>query len=144
VLGQGGVRRGADLRLQAGGVGWADLGRAPRPRPGRQVAALAPLALPALDRRGPDAEEAGRLGLGQAGVDGPQQPLAEVGGVLLHPGSVAPGPTYPQAALNSDARRIIAPGAPFRPIAAEGIQLDRDRGIKLRRGKKGVRSATIA
>ena len=59
-----------------------------RDRPGRGEAAtepvwLAPLS-PPLDRAEPDAEEAGRLGLGKAGVDGSQQPLAEVGRVLLH------------------------------------------------------------
>jgi hypothetical protein len=33
----------------------------------------------------------GGLGQGQAGVDGPQQPFAEVGRVLLHPASVLQG-----------------------------------------------------
>jgi hypothetical protein len=31
----------------------------------------------------------GGLGLAEAGVDGPQQPFAEVNRVLLHPGSLA-------------------------------------------------------
>lgn len=38
--------------------------------------------------------------------------------------------------LTSDARRIIASGAPYCSITAEDIQLDRDRLIKLRRGEK--------
>jgi hypothetical protein len=46
--------------------------------------------------------------LPQAGVDGPQQPLAEVGRVLLHRHSLAPGPTYPQGALNEHPR-VVGP-----------------------------------
>jgi hypothetical protein len=44
---------------------------------------------PALDRAHANAKESGRLGLGQAGVNRPQEPLAEVGRVLLHPASIA-------------------------------------------------------
>jgi hypothetical protein len=44
---------------------------------------------PSLNRAHANTKEAGRLGLGQAGVDGPQQPLAEVGRVLLHPYTIS-------------------------------------------------------
>jgi hypothetical protein len=44
---------------------------------------------PSLDRAHANAKEAGRLGLGQAGVNRPQPPLAEVGRVLLHRRSIA-------------------------------------------------------
>jgi len=89
VLGQGGVRRRANLRDQRRLGVRADA--PPPPGPGRRghAAGLAPPPPPALDRAPPDAEEAGRLGLGEAGVDGPQQPLAEVGRVLLHRRSLA-------------------------------------------------------
>ena len=58
------------------------------PRGGGDGAGLVPPLPPPLDRAEPDAEEAGRLGLGKPGVDGSQQPLAEVGRVLLHPHSL--------------------------------------------------------
>ena len=54
---------------------------------------------PALDRTDPNAKETGRLGLGEPGVDGSQQPLTEVGGVLLHSPSSPIRPTFAQAAL---------------------------------------------
>jgi hypothetical protein len=44
---------------------------------------------PSLDRAHANAKEAGRLGLGQAGVDGSQQPFADVGRVLLHPDTIS-------------------------------------------------------
>ena len=56
---------------------------------GRKRAGLALLGAPALDRADTDAEEAGRLDLWQPGINGSQQPLAEVGGVLLHAPSIA-------------------------------------------------------
>lgn len=45
---------------------------------------------PAFDRTQSNTEEAGRLGLREPGVNGSQQPLAEVGGVLLHPAILPP------------------------------------------------------
>src|SRR5262249_7891688 len=75
---------------------------------------LAPLPLPALERGRAAAEEPGGPGLAQAGVGGPPPPLAEVGRVRLHPGSVPPGPTYPQAALVRAGDLMNAPTyAPF-------------------------------
>jgi hypothetical protein len=44
---------------------------------------------PSLNRAHADAKETGRLDLGQAGVDRPQEPLAEIGRVLLHPGTIS-------------------------------------------------------
>ena len=50
---------------------------------------LALLGAPTLDGTDTDAKEAGRLDLWQPSVNGSQQPLAEVGGVLLHPSSIS-------------------------------------------------------
>ena len=52
-------------------------------------AGLPHLLSPALDGTDADAKQAGRLDLWQPSVNGSQQPLAEVGGVLLHPPSFA-------------------------------------------------------
>ncbi len=73
-----------DLGRQRGNVLRCDA-----PGPSRAGARCQGTALPlppspALDGGGPDAEEAGGLGLAETGVDGPQQPLAEVDRILLH------------------------------------------------------------
>jgi hypothetical protein len=73
-----------DLDRQRGNVPWSDAPGPPRARTRGEGAALPLPPAPALDGGGPDAEEAGGLGLAEAGVDGPQQPLAEVDRILLH------------------------------------------------------------
>ena len=84
MLAQRGIRGGTNL----GHEGWlglaGDPSRPPGPGRGGHRAGLAVPLAPSLDRAEPDAEETRRLGLGQAGVDGSHQPLAEVGRVLLH------------------------------------------------------------
>jgi hypothetical protein len=91
VLGQRGVWRRADLSDQGRFGCWSDPPRPPGSGGGDHRAALASPLTPAFDRAEANAEEAGRLGLGQAGVDGAQEPFAEVGRVLLHPDSLTPG-----------------------------------------------------
>ena len=75
---------------------------------------------PAPDRGGADAKEAGGLGLAEAGVDGPQQPLAEVDRVLLHRPQSRSRSSFPQPALarrsrTYTSRTVNRPGALFSP-----------------------------
>jgi hypothetical protein len=84
VLGQRGIGSGADLSHQRRLDLASDPPRPPGPGRGSQRAGLAVPLAPAFDGAEPDAEETGRLGLGQASVDGAQEPFAEVGRVLLH------------------------------------------------------------
>ena len=86
-------RRSARRKVASGRTGPGQQGRfllAPDPAgadPDDACGATLPVradAAPALDRRRADAEEAGDLGLAEAGVHSPQQPLAEVDRVLLH------------------------------------------------------------
>ena len=94
MLNQRGIRR----RLHLGDQRRLGLpGDPPSPagaRGGQYPAGLVAPPSPPLDRTDPDAEEAGRLGLGEAGVNGSQQPLAEVGRVLLHLRSLARGQLF--------------------------------------------------
>ena len=89
MLAQGGIGEGTHLGQQGPFLGAPDPARSPRAGPWCHAAALALPPPPARDRRRPDAEETGGLGLAQAGVAGPQQPLAEVDRVLLHGHSIA-------------------------------------------------------
>ena len=89
MLGQRGIRRGPNLGTQARFLLWPDATTAARAAAGRERTGLALLLPPALDGTATDAKEAGRLDLRESGVNGSQQPLAEVGGVLLHPPSFA-------------------------------------------------------
>lgn len=84
MLDQRGIGRGTDLGYQ-GGLGLAADPSSPAGpgRGGHRTGLALPLA-PAFDGAEPDAKKTGRLGLGKTGVDGSQQPLAEVGRVLLH------------------------------------------------------------
>jgi hypothetical protein len=84
MLAQGGIGQGAHLGQQDPLLGAPDPAWSPRSRPRGQAAALTLLAPQARNRRRPDAKETGGLGLAEAGIDGPQQPLAEVDRVLLH------------------------------------------------------------
>jgi len=91
MLDQRGIRRRADLGHQHR-LGLQ--GNPPTPsgsRGGQHPARLLAPPSPPLERADTDAEEAGRLGLGKAGVNGSQQPFAEVGRVLLHRHSLAQG-----------------------------------------------------
>jgi hypothetical protein len=88
VLGQGGIGVLRHLIAQGGGLVRPDDRPPPGAGLGRQAAGLLALLSPATDRARPDAEEAGGLGLTEAGVDGTQQPLAEVDRILLHPQSL--------------------------------------------------------
>ena len=90
MLRQRGIGSRTHLREQGCFVLRSDATMASRSGPGGHRAGLALLGAPALDRTDANAEEAGRLGLREPGVNGSQQPLAEVGGVLLHAGIVAP------------------------------------------------------
>ena len=89
MLSQRGIRGGPHLGDQR------RLGLRPHPARatgsgrGGDGAGLVPPSSPSLDRAHANAKESGRLGLGQAGVDRPQQPLAEVGRVLLHPDTIS-------------------------------------------------------
>ena len=90
VLRERGIRGGDDLRQERCRILRPNPAMSARPRQRGYRASLALLGAPPLDRADPDTEEAGRLGLREPGVDGSQQPLAEVGGVLLHSPIVAP------------------------------------------------------
>jgi hypothetical protein len=84
VLAQRGVGVGTHLGQQRPLLLAPDTPRTPRAWRRCHAAGLALLPAPALDRRRPDAEQAGGLGLAEAGGDGPKQPFAEVDRVLLH------------------------------------------------------------
>lgn len=90
VLSQGGIGQRLDLGQQR------RLGLPPnappptRSRRGGQRAGFLLSAAPAFDRAFADTKAAGRLSLREPGVDGSQQPLAEVGGVLLHAPTFSP------------------------------------------------------
>ena len=84
MLGQRRIRMTVDLGCQRGNVLRIDAPRPSRAGAWGQTAALPLPPSPALDGGGPDAEEAGGLGLAETGVDGSQQPLAEVDRILLH------------------------------------------------------------
>jgi hypothetical protein len=90
VLGERGIRCGSDLGQQRRLLIRPNPAMTPWPSPRSEGAGLALLDTPAFDRTDPNTEEAGRLGLREPGVIGSQQPLAEVGGVLLHPEIVTP------------------------------------------------------
>ena len=89
MLDERGVWRGLHLGDQRRLGPWSDPPRAARPGLGGRGSGLALSPPPALDRAHADDEEVGRLGLGEASVDGSQQPLAEVGRILLHRPSLA-------------------------------------------------------
>src|SRR5215204_5312877 len=102
MLGQGGVGGGSDLGPQGRSVRGTDAREAAGTRPRRHGARGALAPPPAHDRAGTDAEEPGGLGHGEPAVDRSQQPLAEVGRVLLH--------ALPSHTSNSSATRsIVAP-----------------------------------
>lgn len=84
MLGQRRIRMELDLGCQRGNVVRCDAPGPSRAQTWCDAAALALPPAPALDRGGPDAKEAGGLGLAETGVDGSQQPLAEVDRILLH------------------------------------------------------------
>jgi hypothetical protein len=94
VLAQRGIRRGADLGHQRGFGLWADPPSPAGTRGGHHPARLLASSSPPFDRALANAEEAGRLGLRETGVDGSQQPLAEVGRILLHHPSLAQGQLF--------------------------------------------------
>ena len=89
MLRERGIRRGSHLRQQRRFILGSDATMPPGPRPRSQGTGLTLLDTPAFDGADPNTEEAGHLGLGESGVDGSQQPLAEVGGIRLHPEIVA-------------------------------------------------------
>ena len=89
MFGQGGIWRGSDLGQQGRFIRWSDTTMPSWSWPCGLGAGLALLGAPTLDGADPNTEEAGRLSLREPGGDGSQQPLAEVGGVLLHPEIVA-------------------------------------------------------
>jgi len=89
MVSKGGIRLPGHLRPQRGGLVRADRGASAGAGFGRHAAGLALPLAPAGDRAGADAEEAGGLGVTEAGVDGAQQPLAEVDRLLLHLRSLA-------------------------------------------------------
>jgi hypothetical protein len=87
VLGQRRIRSGTDAGDQRRLSLPSDPSPPPRSRGSGDEAGLTLPLSPPRDGAHADAEEAGRLGLGETGVNGSQQPLAEVGRVLLHPHS---------------------------------------------------------
>lgn len=89
MLDECGVGRGGHLRQQRRFLLWPDAATAAGAASSHQRAGLALLGAPALDRADTDAKQAGRLDLWQPGVNGSQQPLAEVGGILLHSPSIS-------------------------------------------------------
>jgi hypothetical protein len=89
VLGQRRIRSGTDAGDQRRLSLPSDPPPPPRSRGSSDRAGLTPPLSPSRDGAHADAEEAGRLGLGETGVNGSQQPLAEVGRVLLHRHSLA-------------------------------------------------------
>jgi hypothetical protein len=92
---------GAHLCRQRSGVGRSNPWRTPRPGTRHHAAGLPLPPSPALDRGRADAEEPGRLDLAETGVDGAQQPLAEVDRVLLHAAELRTPSSLPQVALES-------------------------------------------
>ena len=97
VFGQRGIRGRLDLGQQ-GGLGLpAYAAWATRARRGTECPGLLATTAPAFDRAFPDAKKAGRLSLRESGVNGSQQPLAEVGGVLLHALTFAPAHLFRNA-----------------------------------------------
>src|SRR5215203_3662361 len=84
MLSQGGVGGGSDLGPQGRRVRGTDARGAAGTRSRRHGTRGALAPPPADDRAGTDAEEPGGLGHGKPAVDRSQQPLAEVGRVLLH------------------------------------------------------------
>jgi hypothetical protein len=88
VLGQRGIRCGGNLHQQRRFLLWPYPAVAARAAASDERTGLTLLGAPALDRTDIDAKEAGRLDLWQPSVNGSQQPLAEVGGVLLHEPSI--------------------------------------------------------
>jgi len=84
MLGQRGIRVAQDLGCQGGSVRCSDVPGPPGTGAWCHGAAFALPPSPPLDSGRADAEEAGGLGLAEAGVDGAQQPLAEVDRILLH------------------------------------------------------------
>jgi hypothetical protein len=90
VLGQRRVWSGTDAGDQRRLDVPSDPPPPPRSKGSGDGAGLMPPLSPPRDGAHADAEEAGRLGLGETGVNGSQQPLAEVSRVLLHPHSFPP------------------------------------------------------
>ena len=86
--------------------GGANLPATSPARRGSHVAGLAAPLLPATDRPFRDAEGAGGLRSCQPGVPGPQQAVANVGRVLVHPPSIAPRTTPGQPALVTSRVRL--------------------------------------
>jgi hypothetical protein len=74
---------------------------------------LALTAAPALQRRRADAAKAGELGWAEAGVQSPQQPVAEVDRVLLHRWQSHRPSSFPQVAL-SGLTKVMDQSASFR------------------------------
>ena len=99
VLGQRRIRMALDLGRQRGNVVRCDPPGPSRTEARCHAAALPLSPSPALDGGGPDAEEAGGLGLAEPGVDGAQQPLAEVDRLLPHPHELRMPSCFLQEAL---------------------------------------------
>jgi hypothetical protein len=89
MLDERGIGSGAHLSLQRRLGLLSDPPRPSGSRCGHHPTGLLAPPSPPRDGAKPDAEKAGRLGLGQASVDGAQEPFAEVGRVLLHHLSLA-------------------------------------------------------
>jgi hypothetical protein len=93
VLRQRRIGMPGDLRPERAGLVRPECGRPSRTwQRGHAAGGVLPLA-PANDGAGADAKGAGGLGLAEPGVDGAQQPLAEVDRLLLHPARVPSTPT---------------------------------------------------